>query len=147
MAVHPLSDHDDPPQLPAETTTSTPALTAPSIAELMACVLALLPRLRLMTFAPFETAHEMPAATASVVPLPLSARTLTGMIETGRVPATPATPMALSVAAAMMPATCVPWPSPSDGIDSAFVDAYARHVPLSQRPHVEFGARRETRSG
>ena len=100
-----------------------------------------------MTFAPFETAHEMPAATASVVPLPLSERTFTGMIETGRFPATPTTPTALSVAAAMIPATCVPWPSPSVGIESAFVGAYARHVPLSQRPHVAFGARRDTRSG
>ena len=53
----------------------------------------------------------MPSATAPVVPAPFASSTLTVMIFAFG--ATPTTPRPLA-AAAMMPATCVPWPLPSE---------------------------------
>ncbi len=53
----------------------------------------------------------MPSATAAVVPEPSAASAFTVMIRARK--ATPTTPRPFA-AAAMMPATCVPCPLPSD---------------------------------
>ncbi len=66
--------------------------------------------LMLITSAPWSTAYRMPVAMSSKAPLP-SSRDLIGMIFASG--AVPATPMPLSVTAAMMPLTCVPWASRS----------------------------------
>ena len=50
---------------------------------------------------------------SSLVPLPSAPRTRTGKIMASG--AVPATPIPLSVAAAAMPAVCVPWPFSSCG--------------------------------
>ena len=63
-----------------------------------------------MMRAPLAAAYRIAAATPTVVPASCASSTLTTMIFAfGATPTTP-TPFA---AAAMIPATCVPWPAPS----------------------------------
>ncbi len=68
------------------------------------------PRLRLTTLAPWSTTHLMPAITsASSAVDPLKTLATTSWASG----ATPATPRLLSLMAAAMPATWVPWPKSS----------------------------------
>ncbi|MNT35986.1 hypothetical protein D3C72_1720410 [compost metagenome] len=67
-----------------------------------------------MTSAPFSTAQMMELATDAPDP-PLRPRALMGMIL--QLGAAPTTPMELATAA-MVPATCVPWPWSSIGSES-----------------------------
>jgi hypothetical protein len=62
----------------------------------------------LMTLAPWSAAQRMPSAIPETEPEPRAESTLMGMILAWN--ATPATPMALLVDWAIVPATCVPWP-------------------------------------
>ena len=64
-----------------------------------------------MTRAPWSAAQMMPSATSEEEPLPDASSTRTGMILAPG--AAPATPTPLFAWAAMMPATCVPWPAGS----------------------------------
>src|SRR6185503_1281719 len=78
------------------------------------------PRLMLITSAPWSTAQRIPAAISSKLP-PASVSDLTGITRASG--AVPATPMPLFVAAAPIPATCVPC---GDGASVV--------LPLSQSP-------------
>jgi hypothetical protein len=66
------------------------------------------PRLMLITRAPASAARTIPLASVAMSPAPSSPSTFTGRIE--HVQQIPATPAALLLRAAMMPATDVPWP-------------------------------------
>ncbi len=105
-----------------------------------------------MTRAPRATAQAIPSATAASQMSPSSFMTLTGITTTPG--ATPDTPRPLPDAAAMIPATCVPWPSSSVGSRSPdpvsipgtrrpFRSGWARSTPesrtattISGRPRV-----------
>src|SRR5262249_719318 len=92
------------PLFPAAATTVTPFAIAAAAAAHM--VDPGPPRLRLMTFAPFETAHAIPLAIDAIghpSPTTVPKQTLIGM--TGDETATPATPVPLSVTAPAIPAT------------------------------------------
>src|ERR1700682_5472197 len=65
------------------------------------------PRLRLITFAPCDTAQSIPWATLKVLPLPVLSSTFTGMIMHDQ--QTPAPPCPLLVFMATMLETNVPW--------------------------------------
>ena len=96
-----------PALLPLAPTMTTPAFQALSIESCSDDVPDVAPRLRLITFAPCETAQSMPCDTANVLPLPVLSSTFTGMILHSQ--QTPAPPTMLFVFAAMMPDTNVPW--------------------------------------
>src|SRR5688500_4307340 len=70
------------------------------------------PRDRLITCAPRPTALTIPLATSSTKPSQLESKTLMGRMDAVR--DIPAIPPPLFVLAAITPATCVPWPHPSD---------------------------------
>lgn len=80
------------------------------------------PRLMLITLAPLSAAHLMPLTIVAWSPEPTVPRTRTGMIMA--LGAAPAMPTPLSVTAAAMPATCVPWPFWSMGSSSLATKSY-----------------------
>lgn len=131
-AVKAGSPQMDAKSLPAAATTTTPAAVASALIPRSgsACTPGSAPRLRLMTSVPFAVAQRMPAAISPNVP-PSSVRTFTGMTMASR--ATPAIPMPLSVAAAAIPATWVPW---ADGGASDAPDSQSPppHGPVSAHP-------------
>src|SRR3954453_6088681 len=69
------------------------------------------PRLSEMTFAPRVCAHEMHAATSELSPEPSASSALQTI--SGESNARPVIPRPLLASAAIVPATCVPWPWPS----------------------------------
>ena len=92
--------------LPAAATTSTLRSTAYWIAAVSDGLSSSPPRERLITFAPESTAKRTDFETSLESPDPSESNALIGKIRTCG--ATPAPPMPLSAAAAMIPATCVP---------------------------------------
>src|SRR5947208_14480591 len=78
------------------------------MASFIVALAALVPRLRLSTFAPWSTAHVIAELAALLDPEPEESSTLSGM--TSHCQQTPATPAALLPRAPMMPATEVPCP-------------------------------------
>src|SRR4051812_16485204 len=77
-----------------------------------------------MTFAPRSASHVMQLATSEVEPEPAASSAL--QIVSGELNATPVTPRPLFAMAAIVPATCVPWPLSS------------RHEPARTRPPVDW---------
>jgi hypothetical protein len=94
--------------LPAAATTIAPRWSTDVTASRNVWENEVPPRLRLTTRAPWSTAQTMPFEIGEYGPLPLASSTFTGTSEESN--ASPATPTALFVAAAAMPATWVPWP-------------------------------------
>ena len=93
--------------LPLAATTITPAFHALSTDVCNPESGDVEPRLRLITFAPCDTAQSTPCATLNVLPLPVLSSTFTGIILHAQ--HTPAPPWPLFVFMATMLATNVPW--------------------------------------
>ncbi len=99
----------DPSVSPPAATTTTPAASATPIAEAIAGSSRGVPRLRLMTVAPFVSAHRIPAATsAGCGTCPALATRAISRLARGATPQTPRSPAAAAAAA-----TPVPWPRSS----------------------------------
>ena len=114
--------------LPAAIAMNTPLPTAYLIAASTAGAASggpVRPMLMLMIFAPLSAAYRMPRATVSSVPSfgepkrssQTPSMTLTGISLTLK--ATPAVPTLSFVSWPMVPLTCVPWPSKSNGSSSS----------------------------
>ena len=100
--------------LPAETTYRVSGWLV--IAALSALVDPVKPYDALTTFNPSSPACASAAALSELLPVPLSLRILNGItFASGAVPVTPI----VLLAAATIPATCVPWPEPSEGTASS----------------------------
>src|SRR3954447_10301401 len=96
------------PSLPAATTSSTPLSLASSTALCSALDFDEDPNEQLTILAPSCTAYSIASTAPAVPPRPRESRNFTDMTDAFQ--QMPDTPAALLPTAAMMPATCVPWP-------------------------------------
>ncbi len=106
------------PSLPEDAT----KVTVPKYCEITSLKTrdsAELPKLILITVAPFVAAYSTPMATVLREPDPLLCNTFTGRIFASG--ATPETPMELLFKAATIPATCVPCMLSSRASESLFI--------------------------